>query len=146
MLSLLRGDVSDDCHLSITRMAEHITDVHSEDRVVLSDGRVMHKSGMRPDDEPIGIKRSTYCGALAAATAALYSLHEEEDASGRHDELTDWFCGCYGGYDCETISAAPNFKRDHHCPMLILATYFRVRDHISHITTLEHLARKSLRH
>jgi hypothetical protein len=139
LLSLLREDVSDDTYRSVTGLAEHIMDVSGMDRAFPVDGRVV--SAHRGGGLTKCVRESTFCGALAVIVAAIYCVLEPEDAIDSHDRVMDWFCEEFGGYDCESISSAQGFDREHHCPKLILHTYLRLREHIENPV---HLARKSV--
>jgi hypothetical protein len=138
MLDLLREDVSDDKYRNIVGLAEDITDISSMDRAFYPDGSGASASerGRRR-----AVKGSTFCGALAAATAALYCVLGDVEAAMCHDETITWFGVCYGGYDCESVSSLPGFCRDDYCPRLILATYLHLRGYIS---PASHIAQKSV--
>jgi hypothetical protein len=87
-------------------------------------------SGVSAEDaRRVVIKDGTLCGALAAAVAVLYFIKENEAAVDCQDELMTWFNSSFGGYDCETVSANPEFSREELCPKLLLATYLRQRSY-----------------
>lgn len=87
------------------------------------------------------IKDGTFCGALAAAVAILYLAKECEDAADCQDELMDWFCHRFGGYECEAIESSLNIPKEELCPKVILATYLRLRGYID---PDNHLSQKTL--
>jgi hypothetical protein len=138
LLKLALSDIGKKNDYRISALATCCADVTGDTRACML--RTTDESA--PDSAPcIGIKKGTYCGALAAAIAVLYSEKNREEAETFQDELMDWFEDSFGGYDCETIAADIDAVRDELCPKLIFATYLRLRGYLD---PDNHLSQKTL--
>jgi hypothetical protein len=137
LLKLALNDIGRENDNKISTLAKCCADVTGDIRAYVN---TADKSA--PDSTAhIGMKSGTYCGALAAAIAVLYSEKNTEDAIACQDALMDWFEDSFGGFDCETIAASQNVIKDELCPKMIFATYLQLRGYLD---PDNHLSQKTL--
>jgi hypothetical protein len=123
----------------VAALAEHCADAIDETRA--------RRLGVYPlrvpeDSDESDMDDGVFCGALAAAVAVLYAAQDDEHAADCQDELMDWFCESFGGYNCKSFANDMNLIREELCPKVILATYLRLRNYID---PDNHLSQKTLR-
>lgn len=138
LLKLALSDIGKENDNRIPALAKCCTEVTGDIRVCLMRKKGGFEAGDVRDDD---IESETYCGALAAAIAVLYSEKSREDAEICQDELMDWFEDRFGGYDCEAIMADRETIRDELCPKVIFTTYLHLRNYLD---PDNHLSQKTL--
>jgi hypothetical protein len=122
---------------NIEDLAEHFAEIAGKGRARPSAVR----SAVGPGERNAVIEDGTFCGALAAAVAVLYSVKEYNEAADCQDELMDWFGASFGGYDCEAVAADSEVPKEALCPKVILATYLQLRNYVN---PDNHLSQKTL--
>jgi len=138
LLQLALGDIGKENDHKISALARCCADVTGDARTRQTGAAEKPVTDSAPY---VGVKSGTYCGALAAAIAVLYSEKSGEEAEACQDELMDWFEGSFGSYDCDTIVTDSDIIRDEFCPKLIFATYLQLR---SYLDPDNHLSQKTL--
>ena len=85
-----------------------------------------------------GLHEGLACGALCAATAALW--HAEEDKNKAKEELGPelmaWFKERFGAWNCADLLEGDDSRRQTLCPIIIEDTYTRLCDMLEDIGVL----------